>query len=230
MAGKEIINAQNIRRSFTTEEKTIDILRGVDFAVKEGEIIGIVGASGSGKSTLLHILGGLDRPTGGSVAIDGEDFYTRNDEERSSVRGRKVGFVFQFHHLLSEFNALENVMIPAMIETRSGVDGAIRDRATELLTSVGLGDRLYHRPGKLSGGEQQRTALARALINKPSLLLADEPTGNLDEKTADGVFAILKNLAQEKKLATVVVTHNFRLAELMDSVYELHEGMLQARS
>lgn len=230
MAGKEIINAQNIRRSFTTEDKTIDILSGVDLTVKEGEIIGIVGASGSGKSTLLHILGGLDRPSTGTVAIDGEDFYSRNDEARSNVRGRKVGFVFQFHHLLSEFNALENVMIPAMIENRSGVSDLIRDTATGLLKSVGLGERLDHRPGKLSGGEQQRTALARALINSPSVLLADEPTGNLDEKTADDVFTILKNLSKERSLATIVVTHNFRLAELMDSVYELHEGTLKVRS
>jgi len=230
MAGKEIINAQNIRRSFTEEEKTIDILRSVDLAVKEGEVIGIVGASGSGKSTLLHILGGLDRPTGGNVAIDGEDFYSQDDETRSNIRGKKIGFVFQFHHLLSEFNALENVMIPAMIENRSGLNGEIRDNAAKLLTSVGLGERLDHRPGKLSGGEQQRTAIVRALINRPNVLLADEPTGNLDEKTADDVFGILKNLAKEMNLATIVVTHNFRLAEQMDSVYELHEGTLKVRS
>ena len=230
MAGKEIINAQNIRRSFITEEKTIDIIRSVDLAVKEGEVIGIVGASGSGKSTLLHILGGLDRPTGGTVAIDGEDFYSQDDEARSNIRGKKIGFVFQFHHLLSEFNALENVMIPAMIENGSGLNDGIRDNAAKLLTSVGLGERLEHRPGKLSGGEQQRTAIVRALINRPNVLLADEPTGNLDEKTADDVFAILKNLAKEMNLATIVVTHNFRLAEQMDSVYELHEGMLKVRS
>jgi len=224
---KEVIQAKGLRRSFTMDRKKIDVLRGLDLTVRSGELLGIVGASGVGKSTLLHILGGLEQPSGGEVSIDGDDIYRLKDTSRSGVRGRKIGFVFQFHHLLPEFTALENVLIPAMIAGMEKSEAL--GRAEELFASIGLADRMDHRPGKLSGGEQQRTAMVRALINNPSVLLADEPTGNLDEKTAEDVFGMLRKLVKERNLASVIVTHNLRLAREMDRVYELHEGILRTK-
>jgi len=219
-----VLQASGIKKSFSFDSRRIDVLRGVEIELRPGELIGIVGASGTGKSTLLQILGGLDKPTGGRVLINGEDIFSLSDDNRSRLRGGKIGFVFQFHHLLPEFSALENVLIPSKI---AGADeNAALKKAEQLFESVGMADRMEHRPGKLSGGEQQRAAIIRALANEPALLLADEPTGNLDEKTADEVFGVIRKLARERNLASIVVTHNMKLSEGMDAVYELREGRL----
>lgn len=221
------LEAGGLEKHFDVDSRRITVLRGLEISARAGEIAGIVGASGTGKSTLLHILGGLDRPNSGSVKVSGEDIFSLEDDARSAFRGRHIGFVFQFHHLLPEFSALENVLVPAMI-ARADMASA-RARALELCEEVGLAGRTDHRPGKLSGGEQQRVAIVRALMNDPKVLLADEPTGNLDERTAEEVFGLLEKLARERGLATVIVTHNMRLAGMMDNVYELHEGRLRGR-
>ncbi len=218
------LQASGITKSFSFDSRRIDVLTGVDIELRPGQLIGIVGVSGTGKSTLLHILGGLDKPNSGTVRIGGEDIYSLSDDNRSRLRGGKIGFVFQFHHLLPEFSALENVLIPAKIAGKNE-KLALRN-AMKLFESVGMSNRMEHRPGKLSGGEQQRTAIIRALINEPALLLADEPTGNLDEKTADDVFGVIKELISERNLASIVVTHNTKLSDGMDAVYELREGRL----
>ena len=223
----EALKASGISRSFKTDGGEITILDSVDLSLNPGEMIGIVGASGAGKSTLLHILGGLDHPSSGTVTIDGSDLYNLSDNKRSGLRGKHVGFVFQFHHLLPEFSAKENVMMPSIIAGKNGAE--LTARVEELFSMVGLSERMEHRPGKLSGGEQQRTAIIRALINNPSILLADEPTGNLDEHTALEVFDILSNLVKEKNLACVVVTHNLNLAKKMDKVFELSGGKLNEK-
>ena len=218
------MKASDIKKNFSFDSRRIEILRGVGIAARPGEIIGIVGASGTGKTTLLQILGGLDSPNSGTVTIDGVDIFSLGDDDRSRLRGGKIGFVFQFHHLLPEFSALENVLIPSKIAGTNEADA--EKRAKELFASVGMSDRMDHRPGKLSGGEQQRTAIIRALINEPALLLADEPTGNLDEGTAGEVFEVIKRFVRERSLAAIVVTHNLKLAEGVDTVYELHDGLL----
>ncbi len=222
-----VLDASDIKKSFMLEERKIDVLGGISFSAKAGEITGIIGASGTGKSTLLHVLGGLDKPDSGKVLIDGDNFFELSDETRSAIRGRKIGFVFQFHHLLPEFSAKENVLLPTMI---AGSDPKKSDEKAEtLFEMVGLSERGTHRPGKLSGGEQQRTAIVRALINSPMVLLADEPTGNLDEKSAEDVFALIKEITKKESLATVIVTHNLKLAKQMDMVYELHAGLLEKK-
>lgn len=218
------LKASGIKKSFSFDSRRIDVLRGVDIELHPGQLIGIVGASGTGKSTLLQILGGLDKPNSGSVRVNGEDIFSLSDDNLSRLRGGEIGFVFQFHHLLPEFSALENVLIPSKI---AGNDESVAlKNAEKLFESVGMADRMEHRPGKLSGGEQQRAAIIRALINEPALLLADEPTGNLDEKTADELFGVIKEMVRERNLASIVVTHNTKLAEMMDAVYELREGRL----
>ncbi len=222
-----IVSASGIGKSYATDSGHLDILRGLDLQVRPGELVGIVGASGTGKSTLLHILGGLDKPNTGTATINGQDIFALDDNRRSLYRGSNIGFVFQFHHLLPEFTAMENVIIPAMIT--GGDVKAARKKAEELFDSVGLLERTGHRPGKLSGGEQQRVALIRALMNNPRVLLADEPTGNLDEKTAEDVFLLIKGLVKDKSLASIIVTHNMKLAGMMDMVYELHDGRLHGR-
>jgi lipoprotein-releasing system ATP-binding protein len=200
------------------------VLRNLDFEVQAGERIAIVGASGVGKSTLLHLLGALDRPTSGTLQFDGVDLLTRSEAELAAFRNNEVGFVFQFHHLLGDFTALENVMLPGLIAGESF--RSVRTRATSLLERVGLGPRLHHRPGELSGGEQQRVAVARAVSRKPRLLLADEPTGNLDPSTGDDVQALLLALNREHGAALVVATHNDRLALAMDRTLRLADGRL----
>lgn len=200
----------------------LHVLKGIDFVVRRGEIVAIVGPSGVGKSTLLHIIGALDRPTGGSVEIDGEFIFDLSDRELAAYRNRSIGFVFQFHHLLPEFNALENVMMPALI--RRAQPGAARDRAMALLSSVGLAERWSHRPGELSGGEQQRVAVARALMNEPKLILADEPSGNLDKEAADGLHELLWQLSRKEGRTIVVVTHNLQLARRADRIVKLFDG------
>jgi lipoprotein-releasing system ATP-binding protein len=202
----------------------LDVLRGVDLCVESGEMIAIVGESGSGKSTLLHLLGGLDRPTSGDVLLAGRTLSDRSDEELAELRNRGVGFVFQFHHLLREFSALENVSLPLRIAGRSPEQA--ETRARELLDRVGLGARLHHRPGELSGGEQQRTAVARALAAEPGVVLADEPSGNLDRANGERLHDLLVEVVRDLGVGMVVVTHNISLAERARWVYQLKEGSL----
>ncbi len=223
-----MLSAVGLARSYVFDSRRIEVLRGLDLAVRAGELAGVVGASGTGKSTLLHILGGLDRPDAGRVTVAGEDLFAMDDDRRSGMRGGNIGFVFQFHHLLPEFSALENVLMPAMIARQEM--RLAREKAEGLFEAVGLSERMAHRPGKLSGGEQQRVAIIRALMNDPKALLADEPTGNLDESTAEEVFGLLKSMVKERSIAAVIVTHNMRLASMMDTVYEMHGGSLHGRA
>ncbi len=213
-----------IYRSFKQGSEELHVLRGAELSVQKGEVVALVGPSGAGKSTLLHIAGLLEKPDSGEVRINGEDCGGLGDERRTALRREKLGFVYQFHHLLPEFSAVENVVIPQMINGKS------RKLATQnailLLESLGLGPRAEHRPGQLSGGEQQRVAIARALANGPAVLLADEPTGNLDPDTAEGVFTQLIALAKEHGLAALIATHNPALAQRMDRTVRLDHGVL----
>ena len=200
----------------------MEVLKGVDLTFSQGEKAAIVGASGVGKTTLLHILGTLDRPSTGKVLYDGKDIFTLNEKDLSFFRNREIGFVFQFHHLLPEFNALENTMLPCLIQGMQKKEAA--SRAEAVLTLVGLKDRLSHKPGELSGGEQQRVAVARALVLEPKVLLADEPTGNLDTKTGESVFDLLQELNRIKGVTLIVVTHNLKLAEKLSRQIQLIDG------
>jgi lipoprotein-releasing system ATP-binding protein len=213
-----------VKRSFVQGDVTIEVLRGVNLAIREGELVALLGPSGTGKSTLLQALGLLEGGFTGSIQIDGEEMRDLGPDQSTVVRREKLGFVYQFHHLLPDFNALENVELPQLIAGAS--PEAARERADALLTKLGLGERLEHRPSKLSGGEQQRVAVARALANRPRLVLADEPTGNLDEHTADIVLGEFMALVREQGSAAVVATHNERLAAKMDRVVRLHDGVL----
>jgi lipoprotein-releasing system ATP-binding protein len=220
------LEARSVTKSYTVGSQRLMVLRDLELAVEAGEMVAIVGASGVGKSTLLHVLGGLDAVDGGAIAIDGINLTQLADGERVAFRNRHVGFVFQFHHLLPEFTALENAEMPMRI-ARRGVSEA-RTRAGELLQRVGLGERLTHRPGMLSGGEQQRVAVARALIMRPSVLLADEPTGDLDEQTADALHALLREMHAAYGLTSIIATHNPRLAAACDRILRLEGGRLTA--
>lgn len=214
-----------IRRTFVQGERRLDVLRGVSLELKAGEIVALVGQSGSGKSTLLHIAGLLERSDEGDVLVEGRSVRPQSDSERTALRRKFLGFVYQYHHLLPEFSALENVILPQMIAGRTRQAAA--PRAADLLKQVGLGERLDHRPAKLSGGEQQRVAIARALANKPAIILADEPTGNLDMHTADDVFDLLMSLVRNTGVAAMIATHNLELAKKMDRVITIREGVLQ---
>jgi len=214
-----------VTRSFTQGGQTLEVLRGVTFVVRPGEMVALVGPSGAGKSTMLQIAGLLEPPTGGEVYIDGKKCSRLNDSARTRVRRTRLGFVYQHHHLLPEFNARENVMIPQIVNGLGRREA--RNRADDLLKMVGLEDRKTHRPAELSGGQQQRVAIARALANAPALLLADEPTGNLDAETAERVFAILKKLVHEVRLAAVIATHNLELAARMDRVLVMKNGVVK---
>jgi len=220
-----IISIQNIHKSYSTGKSvSLDVLRGVTFEVQRGEILAIVGSSGAGKSTLLHIMGALDRPSSGSVSMDGEDVFALDDQRLASFRNRNMGFIFQFHHLLPEFTAWENVAIPAMI---SGMSVSKAEKISrKLLASVRVDHRADARPSELSGGEQQRVAVARALINEPVIVLADEPSGNLDEENALLLQSLLWDLARERKQTFVIVTHDASLAGKADAVFTLHDGNL----
>lgn len=217
--------AEGVFRSFLDSDGSeLPILKGVDLEVRVGEIVAVTGASGAGKSTLLHILGGLDRPTAGEVLLDGRRLYSLADEELAEARNRRIGFVFQFHHLLREFTALENIMLPVLIGGKDRSEA--EDRARTLLRIVGLEQRSGHKPPQLSGGERQRVAVARALANEPLLLLADEPSGNLDNHTAEGLHELFFRLRDEHDFAVVLVTHNREFARRADRVLWLHDGRL----
>lgn len=219
-----MLEAINVHKVYRNGAKELHVLKHINLKIAEGEFVSILGPSGAGKSTLLHILGGLDEPTEGSVILDDEDIYKLGDRKRAALRNKKIGFVFQSYHLLSEFSALENVAMPGFIGRRTMDDGR---RTKELLELVGLKDRMHHRPGELSGGEQQRAAIARALVNEPELLLCDEPTGNLDSATGQGIIELLYKLNKEKKTTVVVVTHEEAIAEKADKVVNIKDGEIR---
>jgi len=228
---KILIETKDLKKSFTTKAGELQVLRGIDLSIKEGEMVGIVGASGVGKSTLLHILGALDKPTSGNVFCNGNDIFSLDENSLASFRNKSIGFVFQFHHLLPEFTALENVMMPGLISMGLGVQGfrdlsykEVTERAERLLNELGLLERRGHRPGELSGGEQQRVAVARALILEPKVVLADEPTGNLDTTTGEELFNLLVHLNKEKGITFVIVTHNESLSKRCHRVLKMVNG------
>jgi lipoprotein-releasing system ATP-binding protein len=218
------LSLRDIKRTFVQGDRRLEVLQGVSLDLRPGEIVALVGQSGSGKSTLLHIAGLLERPDEGDIIVEGKSAGAANDRERTALRRRVLGFVYQYHHLLPEFSAIENVMLPQMLNGRSR--GQARSHAAELLAMVQLKDRSDHRPGRLSGGEQQRVAIARAVANAPRVLLADEPTGNLDASTADTVFRQLLSLVRDTGMAALVATHNPELAARMDRTVTLKDGVL----
>ena len=222
MNDKKIISCKNLSKRFKEGKLDVEVLKGISLDIHEGEKIAIVGSSGSGKSTLLHILGGLDLPSEGTVEILDKDISMLSDTQRGNLRNESLGFIYQFHHLLPEFTALENVAMPLLIRGLSVTESTVK--ATEILTKVGLGERLKHKPGQLSGGERQRAAIARALVTNPQAILADEPTGNLDHKTAMHIFDLMQELNREMKTAFIIVTHDMKLAEKMDKIYSLVDG------
>ena len=221
-----ILKARNVYKSYKNGIKEIRAVNGVNLELEKGKSVAVIGPSGAGKSTLLHLLGGLDNPTSGDVLLDDVNIYKLPDRERSRIRNRRIGFVFQFYHLLPEFTALENVMLPALMKGHgSWVRGqGITDRAREILKSVGLEDRINHKPSELSGGESQRVAIARALVNEPELLLCDEPTGNLDSKTSESIYKLLFDLKSSSGRALVIVTHNENLSKNTDSTIRIKDG------
>jgi lipoprotein-releasing system ATP-binding protein len=223
--GEPVIHCEGLGKTYAEGKLRTPVFDGLELSVTAGETVAILGASGAGKSTLLHLLGGLDMPTSGEVYVAGQKMSALSDAARGALRNRALGFVYQFHHLLPEFTALENVMLPVLL---AGAEvGEASRRAQALLESVGLGHRLQHKPGELSGGERQRAAVARALVNRPACVLGDEPTGNLDEKTAATVFELMLDLNREQRTSLVLVTHDRRLARRLDRVLELHEGRLR---
>jgi len=219
-----LLQATNLHKSYKTSSQLLNVLSGASLKLKAGEMLGIIGASGVGKSTLLHVLGGLDHPQIGQVLFHGDDIYSKGSLYLENFRNRKVGFVFQFFNLLSDFTALENTMFPALIARVEKREA--RELAEELLIQVGLKDRLHHKPGELSGGESQRVALARGFVNKPDLILADEPTGNLDQKASDGLIELIQLLNHKFQQTVVIVTHSQRIASKMNRVVELVDGVV----
>ena len=219
-----VLSAQRLSKTFNDGRNQVEVLKGLDFSIHEGEFVSIIGASGSGKSTLLHILGGLDLPTSGDVILKGHALNKLNETKRGDLRNQYLGFVYQFHHLLSEFNAIENVSIPLLLRKESTVEQA-EQRAVDLLTKVGLKHRLTHTPGELSGGERQRVALARALVTNPAVVLADEPTGNLDRRTAFDTLDLLKDLRRDLKMSMLIVTHDEQLAQSADRILHMQDGL-----
>lgn len=219
-----VLDAKQIHKSFTDGKSSVDVIRGLSLQVHAGEFVAIVGSSGSGKSTLLHVLGGLDRPTQGEVYLQGQRFDHLNETERGFLRNQHLGFVYQFHHLLPEFTALENVAMPLMLRKGTKYKEA-KQQAEYLLERVGLSHRMTHKPGELSGGERQRVAMARALVTQPAVMMADEPTGNLDRKTAIKIFELLSDLRQEFNMAMLIVTHDEQLAQAADVIKHMQDGI-----
>ena len=221
----KILVTKNLHKTYQMGKSSVPVLSGIDLEVNEAQIVAIIGPSGVGKSTLLHILGTLDRPSEGSVTIEGTDVFKFDEKKLADFRNRTIGFIFQFHHLMAEFTALENVMMPGLIAGKP--KKRINDRAKSLLTEVGLEHRMNHRPGELSGGEMQRVAVARALMNDPKLVFADEPSGNLDRAASDALHELLWNLSRKDKRTLIIVTHNHELAENADKVVEIFDGSIK---
>ena len=219
-----MIRITDLHKSFTMGSQELTVLKGINLEIPRGQMVAIVGASGAGKSTMLHIMGMLDRPTKGTVYFDNQDLFQMPEAQQAEFRNRRIGFVFQFHHLLPEFTALENACMPALIQRRPIEE--VEQEATILLQEVGLGQRLHHKPGELSGGEQQRVAVARALLQKPDLVLADEPTGNLDTHTGEALFGLLRDLNRTRKTTFVIVTHNDKLSAQSDRIIYMQDGMI----
>lgn len=222
MDNKLLLDIKDIKKSYKiSKEKNLEVLKGINLQINREEIVAIVGKSGAGKSTLLHLIGTLDNPDSGKIFFDGTDVYAMKEKELSKFRNSKIGFIFQFHHLLPEFTAIENVMIPSMIEGKED-----RAKAENLLKEVGIEERINHRPNEISGGEAQRIAIARALINSPDLILADEPTGNLDTHNADAVMNLIFNLRDKFKQTFIIVTHNEEFAQRCDRVIRMNDGLI----
>ena len=219
-----MITVTDLHKSFFMGEQTLAVLKGINLEITRGELIAVVGASGAGKSTLLHLLGLLDRPTTGTVRFEGQDLFQLSEQAQAEFRNRRIGFVFQFHHLLPEFTALENACMPALIQRRQPEE--IEREAVAILKEVGLGARLQHKPGELSGGEQQRVAVARALLQKPDLVLADEPTGNLDTHTGEALFGLMRELNKARGTTFVIVTHNDKLSAQADRIVHMQDGQI----
>ncbi|HEX5647400.1 MAG TPA: ABC transporter ATP-binding protein [Nitrospira sp.] len=219
-----MIKVSDLHKSFSMGSYDLPVLKGINLEIQRGELIAIVGASGAGKSTLLHIIGTLDKPTRGIVTFDGQDLFQLTEAQQAEFRNTRIGFVFQFHHLLPEFTALENAGMPALVQRRDAA--AVEADATALLTEVGLGKRLHHKPGELSGGEQQRVAMARALMQKPDLVLADEPTGNLDTHSGDALFGLMRDLNKSRGTTFVIVTHNDKLSSQADRIVHMQDGLV----
>ena len=219
-----MIKVVDLFKSFPMAGKELVVLNGINLEIRRGEFIAIVGASGAGKSTLLHILGTLDRPTTGTVSFEGQDLFQLSEAQQAEFRNKRVGFVFQFHHLLPEFTAIENACLPAMIQKRTQAE--VEAEAAGLLKEVGLSDRLHHKPGELSGGEQQRVSVARALMQRPDLVLADEPTGNLDTHTGEALFSLLRQLNRSRGTTFIIVTHNDKLSAQADRIVHMQDGMI----
>jgi lipoprotein-releasing system ATP-binding protein len=220
-----ILTTQNLCKTYRTGPQEVEVLRGIDLEVSAGEIVVIMGPSGVGKSTLLHLIGGLDRPSSGEVLIDGDDLFSLREKELAVFRNKAIGFVFQFHHLLPEFSALENVMIPGMMHGRDM--SVVTEKANSILGEIGLGERLSHKPSELSGGEQQRVAVARALVNNPRLVLADEPTGNLDKNNSEALYELILELNIKHGQTFIIVTHNELMATHAQRVIELEDGRIK---
>ncbi|MDH5670409.1 MAG: ABC transporter ATP-binding protein [Nitrospira sp.] len=219
-----MITVTNLHKTFSMGAYELPVLKGIDLEIQRGELIAIVGASGAGKSTLLHIIGTLDKPSSGTVTINGQDIFQMSDAQQADFRNKRIGFIFQFHHLLPEFTALENAGMPALVQRRD--PASVESDAKALLTEVGLGKRLHHKPGELSGGEQQRVAIARALMQKPDLVLADEPTGNLDSHTGDALFGLMRDLNKARGITFIIVTHNDKLSAQADRIVYMQDGMI----
>lgn len=220
-----LLECKKVSKFYTEGENQTQVLKEVSFSMQQGELAAIVGSSGSGKSTLLHTLGGLDQPSSGEVFIKGQSLQQASANQLASLRNRHLGFVYQFHHLMADFNALENVMMPMLIGRQNKTEA--KDRAEAMLHEVGLSHRLKHRPSALSGGERQRVAIARALVNRPDLVLADEPTGNLDHKTTESIFELIQKLNQEQNIAFLLVTHDMSLAQKLSRCLTMQDGVLQ---
>lgn len=219
-----MIQVTDLHKSFSMGSYELPVLKGITLEIRRGELIAIVGASGAGKSTLLHIIGTLDKPSSGTVIFDGQDLFQMTEGQQAEFRNRRIGFVFQFHHLLPEFTALENACMPALVQRRD--PASVEADAKALLTDVGLGQRLHHKPGELSGGEQQRVAMARALMQKPDMVLADEPTGNLDTHTGDGLFGLMRDLNKARGTTFIIVTHNDKLSAQSDRIIHMQDGQI----